>query len=61
MKLSIHLDAGETYSNIGMAKALIESRLSVDDVREIVQYLKVFVKNAPIFVNEEALRKEREK
>lgn len=52
MILSIHLDAGETYSNIGMAKALIELNLSVDDLREIEQYLLVFVNNDPIFVNE---------
>lgn len=53
MKLSIHLDACETYSNIGMAKALIESNLSVDDLREIAQYLMVFVENAPILVEGE--------
>lgn len=45
MMLHIHLDSNENYSNIGMAKAIIESRLSVDDVRELAQYLTVYAEN----------------
>ena len=47
MKLEIHLDSYENYSNIGMAKAIIESRLSENDVRELAQYLTVYVENNP--------------
>lgn len=45
MKLEIHLDANEQYTNIGMAKALIESFLFANDLREIAQYLIVFAEN----------------
>ena len=48
MKLAIHLDAQEPYTNIGMAKAMVESNLSVFDLKEIAEYLLVFVENRPI-------------
>ena len=48
MKLAIHLDAQETYTNIGMAKAMVESNLSVFDLKEIAEHLLVFVENRPI-------------
>ncbi len=40
-----YLDENETSSNIGIAKALIEADLSVDDLTEILGYLKVFISN----------------
>ena len=48
MKLAIHLDAQEPYTNIGMAKAMVEANLSVFDLKEIAEYLLVFVENYPI-------------
>lgn len=48
MKLEIHLDAQELYTNIGMAKAMVESNLSVFDLKEIAEYLLVFAGNRPI-------------
>lgn len=47
MKLEIHLDACETYTNIGMAKAMVESTLSVSDLKEIGEYLLIYCDNHP--------------
>ena len=44
MKVNLYCEAGESDSNIGIAKALTEI-LKTDDLREIVQYLLVFVEN----------------
>lgn len=46
MKVSLYCEAEEQGSNIGIAKALTEI-LNVDDLREIAQYLLVFVENNP--------------
>lgn len=46
MKVCLYCDAEEPSSNIGIAKALTEI-LSVDDLREIAQYLLVFAENNP--------------
>lgn len=42
MKLSIHLETNEPMTNIGLAKALIESTLSPADLQELARYLLVF-------------------
>ena len=42
MKIEIHLDAYETYSNIGMAKAMVESTLSANDLKEIAEHLLIY-------------------
>lgn len=47
MILEIHLDSRETYTNIGMAKAMVESNLSATDLKEIAEHLLVFVANRP--------------
>lgn len=47
MKLEIHMDPYESYTNIGMAKAMIEASLSANDLREIAQHLLIFVENHP--------------
>lgn len=47
MKLEIHLDAHETYTNIGMAKAMVESTLSASDLKEIAEYLLIYYDNHP--------------
>ena len=44
-KIAIHLDNGEEYTNLAIAKALIESGLNVRDLHEISQYLDVYVNN----------------
>lgn len=47
MKVYLYIEENERYSNIGLAKALIElnERFGVNDLREIAQYLLVFVEN----------------
>lgn len=47
MKLEIRLDACETYTNIGMAKAIVESILSANDLKEIAEYLLIYCDNHP--------------
>ena len=47
MKLEIRLDAYETYSNIGMAKAMVESTLSANDLKEIAEHLLIYCDNHP--------------
>lgn len=47
MKLHFYYDENEIESNIGIAKALTEE-LEVNDLREIAQYLMVFVENNAI-------------
>jgi hypothetical protein len=51
MKLHFYCDENERHSNIGIAKALTEE-LKVNDLREIVQYLMVFVDNNSILFDE---------
>lgn len=47
MRVYLYCEAGESSSNIGIAKALTEI-LGTDDLREIAQYLSVFVENNSI-------------
>lgn len=47
MKLHFYCDENEKCSNIGITKALTEE-LKVNDLREIAQYLMVFVENNSI-------------
>ena len=42
MKIEYHCDAGEDFSIIGIAKALIETSLSYAQIGELAQYLRVF-------------------
>lgn len=51
MKLHFYCDENEMHSNIGIAKALTEE-LKVNDLREIAQYLMVFVENNSILFDE---------
>lgn len=44
MKINFCCDENEWHSNIGIAKALTEE-LELNDLREIAQYLMVFVEN----------------
>ena len=44
MRVELHCEAEERDSNIGIAKALTEI-LDADDLKEIAQYLMVFVEN----------------
>lgn len=53
MRVMFYLDEGERSSNIGIAKALIEADLSVDDLTEITGYLSVFLENQPILKEKE--------
>lgn len=46
MEVHLYCNAEESSSNIGIAKALTEI-LDVDDLREIAQYLLIFVDNNP--------------
>ena len=47
MKVCLYCEANEKHSNIGVAKALTELTeiFGVNDLREIAQYLLVFVEN----------------
>lgn len=47
MRIEIHLDSHENYTNIGLAKALIESSLCSKDLKEIAEYLLIFNDNHP--------------
>lgn len=47
MMIQIHLDSAETFSNIGLAKAIVESSLSTNDVQELAQYLMIYSENNP--------------
>ena len=42
MKLEIRMDVNETYSNIGLAKAIIESCLTSKDIHEVSSYLATY-------------------
>lgn len=47
MKVCLYCETEEKWSNIGVAKALIElpEVFGVNDLREIAQYLLVFAEN----------------
>lgn len=47
MKLEIHLDAHEAYTNIGVAKAMVESTLSANDLKEVAEHLLIYCDNHP--------------
>lgn len=52
MKIMFHLDEGERPSNIGIAKALIETDMRRDELEEIVDYLMVYLNHSPILREE---------
>ncbi len=54
MRLEIYLDANEEFTNIGLAKALIESTLPPKALREVAQHLLVYVENNPELLEEGA-------
>lgn len=45
MRIMFYLDEHENVSNIGRAKALIDADLSFADLKEIVDYLSVYMNN----------------
>lgn len=47
MMLQIQLDSNEPYSNLGLAKAIVESSLSAKDMQELAQYLMIYSENNP--------------
>lgn len=47
MKIAITLDSYETFTNIGMAKALAESSLRAEDLEEIARYLMIYAEKHP--------------
>lgn len=54
MRIEIYCEANESATNIGIAKALIESHLSSEDLKEIIEYLKIFCKTHTKYENMEA-------
>ena len=42
MKIQIYLDANEKFTGIGLVKALIEARLSLQELRSISKHLEVY-------------------
>lgn len=45
MRIEFWLDEGEKEVNIGIAKALTETHLSLADLQEIYKYLAVFIES----------------
>lgn len=47
MKIIFEMDLEEKNTNIGIAKALTETYLSTNDLREISRYLEVYCDERP--------------